>query len=769
MFDDNWWQRGPSYNDGIGSIVEWDDGSGPAIYAAGDFSHAGGRQVNRVARWDGVRWSPLGNGLERLSGMVDLVVYRNELISIYNTYSGDDQKIYISRWDGIEWKPLSNIPVEGFQKSIVVHEDKLYVGGRGIVANEAGPDAVSTPAALVYWDGQQWRHDAGLDPAFEVTSLTVHQGDLYALADRSSYIDVYRKEGDQWVRLDGNYNRYVTALGSHGSDLVSGGGDYSGYAGRTGWVSRWDGRKWRLIGNGVHRPVTALRSYQGQLYAGWQWSFGDPRYSPWSYLSCFDGIDWRVVQTGATGTVLTVSEIEEKLYVGGYFYRFKLAVSSIFSYDGNNLIPLSEGFDDGIKMIAGYGDGFIAAGGFVRAGDFLANGMAHWIDGKWRPLASGFGYPVETVAVDGEVIYVIAGRLPSDLGSSETRYLYRWDGGSWLRQPGTLSNSSRLVVHNGLVYVFRVSGGSGWSVLVNGGYQDFPGPIGYTIEELLDHNGVIYAQLRRRSDYIKVMGRYLNGQWEVMPDIDGSVEAIASSGEALMVFGEIAVAGAGQAALVAINAEGVQVLAKSAPPGVFRRLHSWEGEVYVTSATNYSSGANHIIYGLDNGGWMALAGQEGPLRTETIFPYRGGLVVGGFIYEPGDGISNSIGYLAPAQDTFTTIVRAEPSVSREGEAVTFTIEVAGETAPQAGAVLVNGIPSGTCTAPQVTPSADAKVAVANCTITFNRGGDKRIVAAFTGAGVEGEGSWRRSVSEEFMHRVEGSQVFKDGFEVPTEK
>ena len=46
----------------VRAMVVFDDGDGPALYAAGSFDSAGGQPVGRIARWDGTRWSPLGAG-----------------------------------------------------------------------------------------------------------------------------------------------------------------------------------------------------------------------------------------------------------------------------------------------------------------------------------------------------------------------------------------------------------------------------------------------------------------------------------------------------------------------------------------------------------------------------------------------------------------------------------------------------------------------------------------------------------------------------------
>jgi hypothetical protein len=51
------------------AVVVLEDLQAPAVYdgdliAAGAFTEAGGVPVNRIARWDGTDWSPLGSGID---------------------------------------------------------------------------------------------------------------------------------------------------------------------------------------------------------------------------------------------------------------------------------------------------------------------------------------------------------------------------------------------------------------------------------------------------------------------------------------------------------------------------------------------------------------------------------------------------------------------------------------------------------------------------------------------------------------------------------
>ena len=57
-----------------GPLTAWtlhDDGEGAALYAAGRFSHVGGKPANRIAKWDGRAWSAVGSDLDARSFVID--------------------------------------------------------------------------------------------------------------------------------------------------------------------------------------------------------------------------------------------------------------------------------------------------------------------------------------------------------------------------------------------------------------------------------------------------------------------------------------------------------------------------------------------------------------------------------------------------------------------------------------------------------------------------------------------------------------------------
>src|SRR6185436_15358386 len=47
----------------IQAFAEFDDGTGPALFAGGTFANAGGVPAACIAKWNGATWSALGSGV----------------------------------------------------------------------------------------------------------------------------------------------------------------------------------------------------------------------------------------------------------------------------------------------------------------------------------------------------------------------------------------------------------------------------------------------------------------------------------------------------------------------------------------------------------------------------------------------------------------------------------------------------------------------------------------------------------------------------------
>ena len=53
----------PGTNDVVRAITSWDDGAGPDLYIGGDFTFAVETFASHIARWDGMTWTPVAEGL----------------------------------------------------------------------------------------------------------------------------------------------------------------------------------------------------------------------------------------------------------------------------------------------------------------------------------------------------------------------------------------------------------------------------------------------------------------------------------------------------------------------------------------------------------------------------------------------------------------------------------------------------------------------------------------------------------------------------------
>jgi hypothetical protein len=131
------------------AMISFDDGSGPALYVGGRFSTAGGVTVSHIARWDGQTWSALGTGVGggEFPGVIALAVFDDGSgPALYAggrfTMAGGVPASNLARWDGREWAAVGDF--DGQINALEVFDDgsgpALFAGGQftsigGVEAN----------------------------------------------------------------------------------------------------------------------------------------------------------------------------------------------------------------------------------------------------------------------------------------------------------------------------------------------------------------------------------------------------------------------------------------------------------------------------------------------------------------------------------------------------------------------------------------------------------------------------------------------------------
>lgn len=93
-------------------MVVWDDGSGPALYVGGRFETAGGLPVSRnIAKWDGSSWSSMGGGFN--ADVQELIPFDDgtgEALYALGNFDqvGGNPVSRIARWNGTSWEPVGS-------------------------------------------------------------------------------------------------------------------------------------------------------------------------------------------------------------------------------------------------------------------------------------------------------------------------------------------------------------------------------------------------------------------------------------------------------------------------------------------------------------------------------------------------------------------------------------------------------------------------------------------------------------------------------------
>tara|TARA_R110000782_G_scaffold45706_5_gene101284 strand:+ start:1296 stop:2645 length:1350 start_codon:yes stop_codon:yes gene_type:complete len=143
-------------------VLSADIGDGPALYAAGRFLTIGGVVASNIAKWDGTGWQPLGEGITRSSGFAQgfhMAVFDDGTGTAlyvggsFNRINGGDVVNNIAKWDGTTWSPVG----DGFDSA--VQELTVFDDGSGAKLYAMGNfnNTGSTPAAkMARWTGTAW-------------------------------------------------------------------------------------------------------------------------------------------------------------------------------------------------------------------------------------------------------------------------------------------------------------------------------------------------------------------------------------------------------------------------------------------------------------------------------------------------------------------------------------------------------------------------------------------------------------------------------------
>lgn len=436
----------------------FDDGSGPALYAGGSFNAAGNAVAWNVAKWDGKHWAPLTEDVwESLAGSVYALAVYDDGTGPALYAAGDFSETYygtslngIAKWDGTQWIPLGD-ELGGTVSCLAVYNDgngpALYAGGYIDV-----PGATST-YGIAKWDGNQWHSlESGLDGPAE--ALTVHNdgtgpalyvGGWFTRAGSVDADNIAKWNGSEWsavgAGIAGDYDCEVMSLASYddgsGPALYAGGYFYdAGVLGSTN-LAKWDGSTWSAVGNDMTASVPSLCVFDdgsgSKLYVGASHLDNNT-----PSLASWDGTTWTAITNPLNDTITAMCGFNGELHVIGSYTMGANSIRSgtILRWSKGEFLPLGSGIDNYVNALATFDDGAgkkLYAGGTLQyTRDCTVNYIGCWNGSRWTPVGGGLDDEVSCLLSSrGTEPALYAGGYFTTAGGVSAKGIAKWDGSAW--------------------------------------------------------------------------------------------------------------------------------------------------------------------------------------------------------------------------------------------------------------------------------------------------------------------------------------------------
>ena len=186
----------------VNSMTVFDPGDGERLIVAGDFSQVGSLPASSIVSFDGSEWTALGKGIN--GAVLDMTVLETDqgpVLIAAGHFFGSGGAVHLGQWDGRSWAPIPGGGIDG-----TIHSVDTFDDGSGLALYVAG-DFRLEPGAIrnfARWDGAQWSAVPRLfdGPVIEIGHLV--EGDTRfqsAVTGRPS-TGLAVSDGSGWRQLD---------------------------------------------------------------------------------------------------------------------------------------------------------------------------------------------------------------------------------------------------------------------------------------------------------------------------------------------------------------------------------------------------------------------------------------------------------------------------------------------------------------------------------------------------------------------------------------
>ncbi|HEY1011987.1 MAG TPA: DUF11 domain-containing protein, partial [Herpetosiphonaceae bacterium] len=469
--------------------------SGTTLFAGGAFDRISGIPANRIASWDGQRWSPLGAGVSGLNAAVeDLDASVSNVYAVGSfTSAGGAAADSIAYWSIVnqEWVPMAT-SVNGTVDAVMVvrisNADVVFVGGSftqidGVNANRIARWSNGAWSAL--GSGVNGRvFDISFNPS-TVTQIAV--GGTFTSAGGAAANNVAIWNGTAWSALGSGSSNGVTGgsplavrfVDFRGTNFVVVGGRFTtaGTVANVNGSALWRGANtWEAFtGRGViGGDVRAIFEDTNNAYAAG--TFVTPvnpngsGVANSSFLSQWDGNVWNAIPRSPDASVLRAKKQpgQQSFYLAGSFTRaggievgfvtlYTPFLGGQFGAPEHVFFPLGGSVESSastsrVMAIQPSGASIFVGGAFELASDQFISNIARFDPAArtWNQLAGGANDRVRALALRGTDL-IVAGeftRVGGPSGINAARIAV-WNGTTW---------SALATAINGDIHALAVSG-----------------------------------------------------------------------------------------------------------------------------------------------------------------------------------------------------------------------------------------------------------------------------------------------------------------------
>ena len=297
------------------------------LFVGGQFSEAGGLNINNIATWDGNVWNAFGNNEVFSSpGAVSAIVNYNGSIIVGGEFDSIGLKPVnnVAKWNGAGWENMGD-GFDGSVEDLIVYNDDLYACG---FFSYSGSDFVE---CFAKWNGTNWERVSKL--IGYANSFAKFNGELIVAGafeheSSSSIKSIIGWNGIEIDTIFGYFNNAVISIRNYNDTLYAVGSFTSNLINPSNFISLFYNQSWHSIGNpsGGLNWITDVLKYNNVLYL-----CGYFTYPP--DLGKFNGLNFDSV-ADVFGFLKVLIEYKGKLYVGGAFSKLNgQSISNIAKYN----------------------------------------------------------------------------------------------------------------------------------------------------------------------------------------------------------------------------------------------------------------------------------------------------------------------------------------------------------------------------------------------------------------------------------------------------